>query len=709
MSDAATPSGAGNAGGSRFSRQFLARLTVLAPFLALLPLAGFGLMLLIALQAERSADRRADLQRAATALAASVESELRGGIRVLEALAGSPRLAAGDMAAFRAEAQRVMARDATWFTIELTDGERQLLNLRYPAEAALPPVRDPTSVAAVLRSGRAMPSGLVEGFVALRVPVRVDGAVRYSLMAALEASTYARVLDRAPLPRGWSALLMDAEGRLIARAAAGAAAPEDLRPALEQPRQLAELRSLTAYALPVGDSRWTLVMAATPDDFATRAVGWLVLAAGAAAVIAGIGVAARIASRHRGQEALRHRNQAEALARAAEHDRRRTDMLATVSHELRAPLTGLLGYTDLLAKADLPATARAWVEQQRRAGQALLALIGDVLDFARLDEGAVELEDADIEISQLLEDCAGLMRSVAQQKGLGLRVAIDPGLPRWMRGDPMRLRQVATNLISNAIKFTEKGEIVISARLTARPERIEVSVIDTGIGIAPEALPRIFDRFRQEAATTARRFGGSGLGLAICRRLVEAMGGAIGAESRQGQGSRFTFWVPFRPGAAPLASTRPGAALRILVAEDVAASRLLLTAVLERAGHVVTAAEDGPRALAALHGAAFDLAVLDLHMPGLDGFGVAAALRTLPGEQGRVPLIALTAEQPEEVEPACRNAGFDAVLRKPFETRRLLGLIDALRGRTSDAEGRAVPRGGEAAELRRGVPSAGND
>ncbi|WP_439551617.1 ATP-binding response regulator [Falsiroseomonas sp.] len=706
MPEIVTPSRPPDDSGSWFSRRLLSRLTLLAPFLALAPLAAFGLMLALALGAEREADRRADLQRAATALSVAVEAELRGGIRVLEALAGSAGLAAGDLAVFRAEAQRVMARDAAWFTLVLTDGERQLLNLRYPAEAVLPPLRDPASVASVLRTGRALPSGLLDGFVALRVPVRVEGSVRFSLMAALEASAYARVLDQADMPRGWSAILLDAEGRMIARAASGAAAPEDLRPALAQPRQILSLGSLTAYAMPVGDSRWTLVTAATPDTFAATVLGWLVLATGAAAVLAGIGVVARIASRHRGQEAIRNRSQAEALARAAEQDRRRTDMLATVSHELRAPLTGLLGYTDLLAKADLPPTAKSWVEQQRRAGQALLALIGDVLDFARLDEGAVELEEADIEIAQLLEDCAGLMRSVAQQKGLGLRVQLDPGLPRWMRGDPMRLRQITTNLISNAIKFTERGEIVVSARLTARPERIEVAVVDTGIGIAPEALPRIFDRFRQERADTARRFGGSGLGLAICRRLVEAMGGAIGAESRQGEGSRFVFWVPFRPGAAPLAPAHD-AGLRILVAEDVAASRLLLTAVLERAGHAVTATEDGPAALAALHGATFDLAVLDLHMPGLDGFGVAAALRTLPGEQGRVPLIALTAEQPEEVEPACRAAGFDAVLRKPFETRRLLGLIDALRGRAADPHPTA--RNGETAEDRRGVRSAGND
>ena len=665
-------------------RRFWSRLAILAPFLAVLPLAAYALLLLLGLRTEREIDRRADLQRTAANLAGVVDAELRAGMRALEALAGSQHIRTNDLAGFREEAQRLLAQEPFWYTIALTDGDRQLVNLRYPAEASLPPVGDLAAVGSVLRTGRAAPGGLMEGRVSLRAPVRVDGAVRFALVASQEAAAFAQVLDRAIITPGWSALLLDGDGRMIARASSGTATPESLRPAVQQPREVLTNDSVIAYAVPVGETRWHLVMSVPPPGFVDAALRWLFAAIGLSALLAGLGVAARTVMRHRGHDALQQRRQAEALARASEQERRRTDMLATVSHELRAPLTGLLGYTDLLAKAGLPPKAQAWVEQQRRAGQALLALIGDVLDFARLEDGAVELEDADIEIAQLLEDCAGLMRSVAQQKGLGLRVEIDPGLPRWVRGDPLRLRQVATNLLSNAIKFTEAGEIVLTARLTPRPERVEVAVTDTGIGIPPEQLPRIFDRFRQAAPDTARRFGGSGLGLAICRRLVDAMGGAIGAESLPGQGSRFVFWFPFRPGAAPLMPQR-GSALRILVAEDVAASRMLLQAVLERAGHVVQAAEDGPRALAALHGARFDLLVLDLHMPGLDGFGVAAALRTLPGEQGRVPMIALTADTPEEVEPACRQAGFDAVLRKPFETRRLLGLIDALRGRSSEA------------------------
>ncbi|NKC29401.1 hybrid sensor histidine kinase/response regulator [Falsiroseomonas selenitidurans] len=662
------------------------RAATLAPFLALLPLAAFGLVLLLALHAEREADRRRDLQRTATTLVAGLDSELRAGLRALDALAGSQHLETGDLAGFRREAQRLLAREPNWFTIALTDGERQLLNLRYPAEAALPPIQDLAAVGSVLRTGHPAPGGLVEGRVSFRVPVRVDGAVRFALVATQEATTFAQLLDRAGLPDGWSALLVDGEGRLIARAANGREAPETVRPALQRRTTLVETEEVLALALPVGESRWSLVVAAPPPGFGDMAGWWLALALGASAVLAGLGVATRAALRDRGDAARHQRRQREVLARAAEQERRRTEMMAAVSEELRAPLAGLLDYTERLADAPLPAEALGWVQQQRRAGHALLALVGDVLDFARLEHGTVALEDSDVEIAPLLDECAALMRPVALAKGLALRVAIDPGLPRWIRGDPTRLREVTTKLLDNAIRATRHGEVTLSARLTPRPERVEVAVTDTGPGHAEAELPRIFDRFRDpapEAADMPEPVAGGGLGLAICRRLTEAMGGAIGVESQPGRGSRFAFWVPFRPGAAP-AVARSGGALRILVAEDVPAARMLLTTVLERAGHAVTAAVDGPHALAALHGAGFDLVVLDLHMPGLGGVGVARAVRALPGEQGRVPLIALTADPAEELDAACRAAGFDAVLRKPFETRRLLGLVDGLRSRGAE-------------------------
>ncbi|MBU8539006.1 hybrid sensor histidine kinase/response regulator [Falsiroseomonas tokyonensis] len=656
---------------------------LIGPFLAILPLAAFSLAVVLGFKAERAADRAEDVVRTTTALVAGLDSELRAGLRALDALAGSQHLKSGDLSGFRQEAQRLLAREPYWFTIALTDGERQILNLRYPEGAPLPAIQDLAAVGSVLRTGYAALGGLVERRVSYRVPVRVDGVVRFALVATQEATTFAMLLDRAGLPRGWSALLLDGDGRVIARAASGRSEPELLRPALSH-RDVTEVGGMTALALPLGDSRWSLLVAAPPPGFIEKATSWLVVALGLATLVAALGIAARMTRREPAQEVPRPGGQSEAMARAAEQDRSRNALMAAVSQELCAPLTGLLDYTDRLAKAELPAEARGWVEQQRQAGGALLALVGDVLDFARLEEGSIALEDTDIEIAALLEDCAALMRPAAQAKGLALQLAIDAGLPRWIRGDPMRLRQVTTKLLDNAIRASPQGSVVLAARLTPRPERVEISVLDQGPGILEAEMPRLFDRFRDSAAQQAVGVqavrGGSGLGLAICRRVVEAMGGAIGAESPGGNGARFVFWVPFRPGAAP-AQARGTQALRILVAEDVAASRLLLATLLERAGHQVTATADGPAALAALHGARFDLAVLDLHMPGLGGLGVAQAVRALQGEASRMPMIALTADSAEELEGQCRAAGFDAVLRKPFETRRLLGLVDGLRMR----------------------------
>jgi signal transduction histidine kinase len=654
------------------------------PLLAALPLAAYSVVFFLGLQNERAAHLRTDLQRATTSLAVVLETSLAADTRALEALAASPRLEFGVLAGFREEAARLLSQRPAWHNLALVDADRQVINLRYPSGATLPPASELPALP-VLQTGRASVTVLPDGQVALRAPVRVGGAVRYALVAVVPSLSLGQSLDLIGVPRGWTALVVDQGGRVLARAGGAAVAEPQLRPALATPGDTTTLEDgQIALARPVAGTTWMVAVAAPEGSFLDTARSWLFAALGLSAVLGGIGIALRMVLRHRRQDAARLRRAAELQAEREQQERRRADLLATVSHELRTPLTGLLGYTELLSRAELPENARGWVDQQRRAGQALLALIGDVLDFARLEDGAIELEEADIDLPALLEDCAGILRSLAQQKGLALVVETDPGLPRWVRGDPLRLRQVVTNLIGNAIKFTRTGQVTVAARLTPSPAMLEVRVSDTGPGIPADVLPHIFDRFRQAGADTARRFGGSGLGLAICRRLVTAMGGAIGADSMPGRGSRFTFRIPFRPGAAP-AAQRAGK-LRILVAEDVPASRLLLSAVLERAGHEVTGAEDGARALAALHTSSFDMVLMDLNMPGLDGYGAAAAIRLLPGEQGRIPLVAFTADAPEDVEGRCREAGFDAVLRKPFETRRLLGLIDGLRNRADSPE-----------------------
>jgi signal transduction histidine kinase/CheY-like chemotaxis protein len=658
------------------------RLLLIAALLALLPLAAYALALFFELRSATREEQHATLARHAETVASGLESELSSGLRALETLAHSVALERRDLPAFREEARRLLGREQAWHTIALFEGGRQVMNLRHAPDATPDLIELP--VTPVLLSGRASARELPDGRILLRVPVKSDGAVRAALVAVLEASALGAPLLRVRLPPGWAAQLLDADGLMLAGGPAPPVPPGDLLAALVVPGRAHPVASgWRLLTRRVAETGWAVLLVA-PEE--RSAASWpvlgvvLLLSAGVlgASVLLGARGALRL------QAAEWQRGAAEAAARASVQERRRTDLLATVSHELRAPLTGLLGYTDLLLRADLPQQPREWVEQQKRAGEVLLALIGDVLDLARMEDGAIELEETDIDLPAFLAETAGLMRALAAQKGLKLTVVADGGLPRWIKGDPLRLRQIATNLLSNAVKFTTAGEITLSARMVPGPERLEISVRDTGMGIPPEELPRIFDAFRQASPDTARRFGGSGLGLAICKRLATAMGGTIEAESQPGEGSRFLVTVPFRPGAAPPAARSDGA-LRLLVAEDVPASRLLLQALLQRAGHEVTAVEDGARALAALHGASFDLALLDLQMPEMDGMGVAAAIRRMPGEAGRLPLIALTADPPEEVEARCRAAGFDAVLRKPFETRRLLGLIEALRGRRPEA------------------------
>jgi signal transduction histidine kinase len=656
-------------------------LVLLAPMLALLPLAAYGLVAHLGMrQAEVHHDGRR-VARVAENLSLAIEGELAAGLRALETLAGSAVLERRDLPAFREEARRLLARETAWHTIALVDGSRQVMNLRFAPDQALPAFDQP--VGRLLAGARPAAVALQDGRILLGAAVQRDGAVRAALVAVLEGAVLAGPIARVRIPHGWSAVLLDEDGHLLA-GVLGAAIPLDaLTPALATPGQTRALAAGgQALARPLAETRWSVVVAIPPSPPALDWL-WFAVALLFSMLLGGAGMLIAASGERQRQALARRDGAAEAAASASVQDRRRSDLMATVSHELRAPLTGLLGYTDLLLRAGLPAQPRGWVEQQKRAGEVLLALIGDVLDFARLDEGAIALEDTDIDLPAFLEEAAGMMQALAAQKGLRLNVVGDRALPRWVKGDPLRLRQVVTNLLSNALKFTAAGEVTLAACPVAGPDRIEISVTDTGMGIPAEELPRIFDRFRQAGADTARRFGGSGLGLAICQRLARAMGGTLTAESRPGEGSRFVLRIPFRPGAAP-AAARADAALSLLIAEDVPASRLLLQALLERAGHKVTAVEDGAQALAALHGARFDLALLDLQMPGIDGMGVAAAIRRMPGKPGRLPLVALTADPPEEVESRCRTAGFDAVLRKPFETRRLLGLIEALRNRRAD-------------------------
>ena len=337
------------------------------------------------------------------------------------------------------------------------------------------------------------------------------------------------------------------------------------------------------------------------------------------------------------------RQQSEELRRAMEAatraDQAKGQFLAMMSHEIRTPMNGVIGMTSLLADSPLNRDQRDYVETIRQSGDALLTIINEILDFSKIESGKLELEQESFELRDCLESALDLLAPKSAEKHLDLLYEIDERVPHVVRSDPARLRQILVNLISNAVKFTLRGEVVLGVRSAARPDgRVELrfTVRDTGIGIAPEAMPRLFQSFSQLEASTARRFGGTGLGLAISKRLAELLGGSMWVESVLGQGSTFHFTivtdeVTERPRPVPVDGARGVlAGLRVLIVDDNATSRRILGALVTRWGMAPQGAESGTEAQALLEsGKQFDVAIVDMQMPVMDGAALARAISRL--------------------------------------------------------------------------------
>ena len=368
------------------------------------------------------------------------------------------------------------------------------------------------------------------------------------------------------------------------------------------------------------------------------------------------------------------------LARLADA---RSDFLAAMSHEIRTPMTGVLGMVDLLDSEAPTPRQREQLGSIRASGRHLVNILNDILDFSRIETGKIDLERIDFSLPLLLEQVRNALQPLALERGIELSVGLADESPPIVRGDPTRIQQILLNLAGNAIKFTPEGSVLVLAAYCpdAAGPRFRFEVRDTGIGLAADQQLHIFSAFTQADHSTSRRYGGSGLGLAISKRLVDMMRGEIGVESTPGEGSLFWFEIPLEPGnvANLPAETSADLALiiprRVLLAEDVELNRDIICTVLARDGHHVVVAENGSEAVERATEQTFDLILMDVHMPVMDGLDATRAIRALPGAAGTTPIIALTANVMASEQEKCRQAGMDSVLMKPVEWEKVRAVI----------------------------------
>lgn len=379
----------------------------------------------------------------------------------------------------------------------------------------------------------------------------------------------------------------------------------------------------------------------------------------------------------------------------------KSEFLATIGHEIRTPLNGILGMAELLAQKQLPEEETGYVRTITSSGNTLLEMINEILDFAKIEYGSLETEQIVFRLDELVQEAAAVVEGKALEQNDELKLNIDPTLEKaFIKSDPTRLKRVLLNLLSNAVKFTENGSIhvdVVAGKVVAETLKLKISVKDSGIGIAEEAQKQLFTAFHQVDSSISRRFGGTGLGLAICKQIVEAMGGSIGVFSIPGEGATFSFTLPVQLAHAPAANltgldsgSTPTALiprLRILLVEDNVINQRVATKLLERLGQEVIVASDGREAIKHVQDATFDLVLMDVQMPDLDGIAATRLIRNIGAPFDKLPIVAMTANASDRHRQDCLDAGMNAFESKPVTFQRLATILREYGPSDNSAEG----------------------